>query len=76
MPNFDSGVSGFLVGTCLVEVSFPVDSKGRADVCCNQCPYYGRSSKTCQLNKQVLHYPEKFIGINCPLNIEGEIKDV
>ena len=76
MPNFDSGVSGFLVGTCLVEVNFPVDSKGRADVCCNQCPYYGRSSKTCQLNKQVIHYPEKFIGINCPLNIEGEIKDV
>ena len=76
MTNFDSGVSGFLVGTCLVEVNFPVDSKGRADVCCNQCPYYGRSSKTCQLNKQVIHYPEKFIGINCPLNIEGEIKDV
>ena len=76
MPNFDSGVSGFLVGTCLVEVNFPVDSKGRADVCCNQCPYYGRSSKTCQINKQVIHYPEKFIGINCPLNIEGEIKDV
>lgn len=76
MPNFDNGVSAYIKGFCMVEVNFPIDSKGHADVSCNQCPYYGRTSKTCQLNKQVVHFPDKYIGVSCPLNIEGEIKDV
>ena len=72
MPNFDSGVSSYIKGRCTVEVNFPVDSRGKADVCCNQCPYYGRSSKTCQLNKQVVHYPDNKIGYACPLNFVEE----
>ena len=75
MPNFDSGVSSYIKGRCLVEVSFPVDDRGRADVSCNQCPYYGRNSKTCQLNKQVVHYPDKYIGESCPLQFTGEQED-
>ena len=75
MANFDSGVSGFIKGICMVEVNFPKDNRGHADVCCDQCPYYGRTSKTCQLNKQVVHYPNKK-GFYCPLNIEGDVKDV
>lgn len=71
MSNYDSGVSGFIKGYYTVEVNFPIDSKGRADVCCEQCPYYGRTSKTCQLNKAVIHYPHK-IGYYCPLTIQGE----
>ena len=67
MPNFDSGVAGYVTGHYMVEVNFPIDARGREDVCCNQCPYYGRSSKTCQLNKQIVHYPEKYIGVYCPL---------
>lgn len=73
MPNFESGVASYIKGRCLVEVNFPVDTKGRSDVSCNQCPYYGRSSKTCQLNKEVVHFPEKYIGVNCPLAFDGEI---
>lgn len=75
MADFSSGVAGYIKGTCLVEVFFPIDSKGRADVRCEQCQYYGRSSKTCQLNKQVLHYPATHIGAYCPLNIEGEVEE-
>lgn len=75
MPNFDSGVSAFIKGFCMVEVNFPVDGKGHADISCNQCPYYGRNSKTCQLNKQVVHYPERYTGAYCPLNIDGEVND-
>ena len=75
MPNFDSGVSGFIKGFCMIEVNFPIDSKGRADVCCEQCPYYGRTSRTCQLNKQTVNYPEKYIGAACPLEFTGEIKE-
>ena len=72
MPNFDSGVSAYIKATCTIEVGFPVDNRGRADVCCNQCPYYGRNSKTCQLNKQVVHYPDNKIGYACPLNFVEE----
>lgn len=75
MPNFDSGVDSYIIGHCEITVSFPVDSKGRADVSCNQCPYYGRSSKTCQLNKQVVHYPERYTGVYCPLTFEDEEKE-
>lgn len=74
MPNFDSGVSSYIKGSCIIEVNFPVDHKGNADVSCNQCPYYGRTSKTCQLNKSVVNYPEKYIGVNCPLIMTGEIE--
>lgn len=75
MANFDSGVSGYIKGQCLVEVNFPVDSRGNADVSCEQCPYYGRTSKTCQLNKQVVHYPAKYIGAFCPLIFNGEVEE-
>lgn len=76
MANFDSGVASYIIGKAEITVGFPVDDRGRADVSCNQCPYYGRSSKTCQLNKQIVHFPEKYIGFNCPLTFpdEGEVK--
>ena len=74
MPNFDTGVSGYLTGSCTITVNFPIDGKGRADVCCEQCPYYGRTSKTCQLNKQVVNYPNK-LGYHCPLEFTGEYKE-
>ena len=70
MPNFDSGVDHYITGYYVVEVHFPVDAKGRADISCNQCPYFGRTSKTCQLNKAVVHYPDKFVGLNCPLELK------
>lgn len=74
MADFSSGVSSYIKGRCTVEVNFPIDNKGNADVSCNQCQFYGRTSKTCQLNKQVVNYPEKYIGVQCPLDFTGEIE--
>lgn len=65
--NFDTGVSSYIVGTVTVEVSFPVDWKGKPDVCCNQCKYLNRTGRSCQLNKEIVEYPEKYIGSKCPL---------
>jgi hypothetical protein len=76
MPNFESGVSSYITGYATVEVHFPVDKRGNSDVSCNQCPYYGRSSKTCQLNKQVVNYPDKYIGASCPLEFTGESEEM
>lgn len=75
MADFSSGVDRYITASCIIKVNFPVDGRGHADVSCNQCPYYGRSSKTCQLNKSVVHYPDKYIGYNCPLIIEEDVNE-
>lgn len=76
MADFSSGVSGYIVGEAHIKVFFPIDIKGREDVCCCQCDYYGRNSKTCLLNKKIVAYPEHYKGQNCPLEFrkleEGE----
>lgn len=75
MANFDNGVYSYIVGTATVYVQFPVDYRGNADVKCDMCKYYGRSGKMCLLNKEIVEYPEKFIGSQCPLifdNNKGE----
>lgn len=67
MANFESGVSGYIHARATVDVFFPVDRKGNADISCNQCPFFRRSSRSCALNDSVCAYPEKYTGQNCPL---------
>ena len=67
MPNFESGVASYIRAYAVVEVNFPVDDKGRADISCKQCPYLSVTSRICQLNKKPIAYPEKFVGDYCPL---------
>ena len=73
--NFDSGVKSFITGECTITVHFPVDWKDRAEVNCMHCPYLSSNERMCQLNKNPVHYPQQFIGYDCPLNfnnIQGE----
>ena len=80
MASFENGVKEYVVGQATVSVMFPVDWKGNADICCDQCYYFRRSYKTCGLNGEVCEYPSKFVGSCCPLkpveennnNKEGE----
>lgn len=72
MAMFDNGVKSYIVGTARIEVSFPVDYRGNADVRCEQCEYFSRTSKRCKLNGLVVEYPEKYIGSHCPLNFEED----
>lgn len=71
-PTFESGVKSYIVGTCQIEVNFPVNWKGEPDVRCEQCDYYSRTGHICQINKRIVEYPEKFIGSQCPLNFNEE----
>ena len=68
MANFESGVASYVKTYAVVEVYFPVDDKGRADISCKQCPYLSHTARICQLNKKVVAYPERYVGQNCPLN--------
>jgi len=72
MADFESGVSSYIRATATVEVFFPVDAKGNADVNCYQCEYFHRTSSRCGLNDRLCAYPQKYIGQNCPLDFEKE----
>lgn len=67
MANFESGVPEYITARAIVEVHFPVDFNGVADISCRQCKYFIPSRRTCQLTKEICAYPEKFVGRECPL---------
>lgn len=67
MANFDSGVKEYIVAQAVVTVRFPVDFKGNAEISCIQCPYLSSNERMCQLNKEPVAYPRKFVGALCPL---------
>lgn len=70
MANFDSGVKGYVKAFAAVQVNFPVDYAGRADISCYQCPFFSRSSCICQLTKSIVNYPQKYVGADCTLEAE------
>lgn len=67
MANFDSGIKDYIHTQATVDVFFPVDWKGVADICCDQCFFFRRMYKTCGLNGEVCQYPNKYVGGSCPL---------
>lgn len=67
MPNFDSGVTKYVTGVYIVEVGFPVDSKGNEYIACRYCPYLSSNERMCQLNKMPVAFPQRHVGEFCPL---------
>ena len=67
MANFDSGVAGYVKGVATVEVFFPIDFRGNTEIACKHCPYLSSNERMCQLNKQPVAYPNKYVGDKCPL---------
>lgn len=76
MSNFESGVSDFIHAQATVTVHFPVDFKGNAEIACKHCPYLSANERMCQLNKEPVNYPNKYVGAFCPLTqINNEIQE-
>lgn len=75
MANFDSGVKHYIKAKATVEVSFPVDFKGNADISCYQCYYFRRTYQTCGLNGQICEYPNNYVGSKCPLKINENMEE-
>lgn len=69
-PRFDSGVSDYVTGRATVTMYFPVDLKGRVDVCCELCRFYRPTAHRCALNDAICEYPNRYIGGQCPLEFE------
>ena len=72
MSNFESGVAKYVKGRATVEVSFPVDFRGNADIRCSQCFFFREASRRCGLNGLVSQYPNKYVGDSCPLEMVEE----
>ena len=67
MANFESGIAGYVKAYAVVEVFFPIDQKGNSEISCIHCPYLSSNERICQLNKEPVAYPKKFVGDKCPL---------
>lgn len=72
MADFSSGVSGYIHASAVITVHFPIDSRGNADISCRQCPYLSSNERMCQLNKEPVAFPNKFVGDFCPLKRKEE----
>lgn len=75
MP-FESGVKRFIKGVAVIEVNFPVDWNDKQYINCTQCQYLSSNERMCQLNKQPVQFPTRYVGDSCPLNLvtdDGEI---
>jgi hypothetical protein len=67
MSRFDAGVASYVIGQATVKVGFPVDFRGNAEIACKHCNFYIRATQRCALNQEIINYPEKYVGANCPL---------
>ena len=67
MANFDNGVARFIKGRVTLTVGFPVDFRGNAEIACKHCKFYVRATQRCGLTQDIVNYPERFVGVNCPL---------
>lgn len=72
MANFDSGVKRFIRARATVEIGFPVDWRDNAEIACKHCNFFVRATQRCGLNQQIVNYPDKYIGADCPLEINEE----
>lgn len=68
--SFDSGVASYVHGNATVDVYFPVDGRGNADISCQQCFFFREASRRCGLTGQISEYPTKYVGSHCPLEME------
>lgn len=67
MANFDTGVKRYIKARAVVEVSFPVDWKDNAEIACKHCNFYVRATQRCGLTQTIVNFPERYIGVDCPL---------
>lgn len=68
--SLESGVAGYVKTSAIIKVNFPIDHKGREYIACIYCPYLSANQRTCQLNKEPVAFPDRYVGDYCPLKRE------
>lgn len=72
MANFESGVASYIIGQTKIVVGFPVDNKGNAEIACKHCKMFDKRTQRCWINQEIVNFPERYVGVNCPLERIGE----
>lgn len=67
MASFDSGVKGYVKAEAVVTTYFPIDWKGNVEIACKHCNFFVNSTRKCGLTQTVVNFPERFVGVDCPL---------
>ena len=73
---FSNGVKAYVKARAVVEVNFPIDWNDKAHIACVHCKFYRGSSiqHKCGLNGEVVNFPERYVGSECPL-IQAEVEE-
>ena len=72
MANFDSGIASYIIGQATITIGFPVDFRGNAEIACKHCKMFDKRTNRCWINQEVVSFPDKYVGTNCPLERMGE----
>ena len=67
MASFETGVKRYIKARAVVEVNFPVDWKDNPEIACKHCNFFVRATQRCGLTHTIVNFPERYIGIDCPL---------
>lgn len=67
MSLFENGIQKYVHAVAIVENYFPVDETGRPYICCEQCFYKDVDHNVCNLNRERIAFPHKYVGGECPL---------
>lgn len=69
MP-FESGIKRYIKARAVVEVNFPVDDRDNEYIRCEFCPFYSPTARRCRLTEEVVPFPNKYVGGECPLELQ------
>lgn len=72
MAEFSSGVKAYIKAQAVVTTYFPIDHKDNAEIACKHCNYFVRATSRCGLTQTIVNYPERYVGLDCPLE---EVKE-
>lgn len=73
MP-FESGIKRYIKARAVVEVGFPVDDRDNEYIRCEYCPFYSPTARRCRLTEEVVPFPMKYVGGECPLELQESEK--
>lgn len=68
----ESGVRGYIKGSCTAENCFPVDWHGESYIDCMHCRYFRQTARRCGINGSIPEFPDRYIGSQCPMIFEED----
>ena len=68
MANFESGIENYIHFPLELDITFPIDKKGKPVISCEYCKVF--TGRRCAITEEVIFEPQKYVGFHCPLKKE------